>query len=61
LKKYCLTSIYDDDMEWLRREINGIKDEIKDIKECMMGLVEYLKEEIGFNVSEVVYRLQELT
>jgi len=54
LKKYCLTSIYDDDMEWLRREINGIKDEIKDIKECMMGLAEYLKEEIGFNVSEVV-------
>jgi hypothetical protein len=61
LKRYRLTSVYDNDMEWLRREINEIKNETKYIKECMMEIAEYLKEEIGFNVSEVVDRLQELT
>ena len=61
MKRYHLTSIYNNDIEWLRQKINEIKNETKDIKECMMGIAEYLKEEVGFNVSEVVYQLQELT
>jgi hypothetical protein len=61
LKRHRLTSVYDDDMDWLRREINEIKNEIKHVKECMMEVGEYLKEEVGFNVSEVVSQLQQLT
>jgi hypothetical protein len=33
-------------MDWLRREINKIKNETKHIKECMMEVAEYLKEEV---------------
>jgi len=61
LKRHRLTSVYDDDMDWLRQEINKIKNKTKLIKECMMEVAEYLKEEAGFNVSEVVSQLQQLT
>jgi hypothetical protein len=47
-------------MEWLKDEICEMKCEISDMKECIMGIGELLKEEVNFNLSEIVYILHQL-
>lgn len=44
--------------EELSSEIGDIKDEIKDLKMCLRDLGEYLKEEVNFNLTELIYQLQ---
>jgi hypothetical protein len=36
-----------------------MKNEIRDMKESIMGIGEYLKEEVGFILAEVIYLLRE--
>jgi len=48
-------------MEWLkgqmsdmRREIRDMKSENTDLKESIMGIGDYLKEEVGFILAEII-------
>jgi hypothetical protein len=53
-------------MEWLKGEIRGMKRDIGDMKreiscmkESIMGIGDYLKEEVGLVLSEVISVLHE--
>jgi hypothetical protein len=41
--------------------ISGMKAELTDIKECLMGIGEFLKEEVNFNLGELIYQFQQLS
>jgi hypothetical protein len=41
--------------DWLKSEISNLKSEITDMKECVEGIGERLKEEVEFNLEEVLY------
>ena len=46
-------------MDWFKGEISDMKREIRDMKESILGIGEYLKEELGFILAEVIYLLRE--
>lgn len=64
-KKERLTPALDGD--WLRDGIHNMKTQISDlkkevgVKDCIMGIGEYLKEEVEFRLSEILDLLRELT
>ena len=43
----------------MKREIHDLKNEISDMKESIMGIGEYLKEEVGLILSELMYQLRD--
>lgn len=45
----------------MKAEIGDIKDEIRDLKMCVTEIGEYLKEEVNFNLAELIYQLQQLS
>ena len=47
--------------DWLKSEISDLKIEISDMKECVEGIGGHLKEEVEFNLEEVLYLLRKLT
>ena len=51
-KKCRLSHLDTQDMEWFKGEISGMKENI-------LGIQEYLKEEVGFMLAEVIYLLRE--
>jgi archaellum component FlaC len=72
-KKERLTPVLDGD--WLRdgihdmktqisdlkKEVNKLETEIEGVKDCIMGIGEYLKEEVEFGLTEILDLLRELT
>ena len=44
--------------DWLKSEISELKNEISDMKECVEGIGERLKEEVEFNLDEILYLLR---
>lgn len=41
----------------MKAEVREIKDEIRDLKTCLTEIGEYLKEEVNFNLAELIYKL----
>jgi hypothetical protein len=60
LKRHRLTSVYEDDMDCIKREIKDIKEETKDIKVWMIELEEFFKEEVNFRIGEVLHQLEQM-
>ncbi len=60
MKRYRLTSVYEDDMDWIKREIKDIRKETKDIKTWMIELEEFFKEEVNFRIGEILYQLEQM-
>lgn len=60
MKKHRLTSVYEDDMDWIKREIKDIREETKDIKAWMIELEEFFKEEVNFRIGEILYQLEQM-
>lgn len=58
LKKHCHNN---HDLDWLKDEIHDMKREISSLKECITAIGELLKEEVNFNLSEIVYLLRKLS
>jgi hypothetical protein len=54
LKRYCLTSVYEEDMGW-------IKSELKDIKESLSEIAEHLRGDVDLKIEEVIHRLQQMS
>ena len=54
----CLQNEISDMRDWLKSEISDLKSEITDMKECVEGIGECLKEEVGFNLEEVLYLIR---
>ena len=59
----CLQNEISDMRDWLKSEISNLKSEITDMKECVEGIGERLKEEVEFNLEEVLslYLVRKLT
>ena len=53
----CLQNEISDMRDWLKSEISELKNEISNMKECVEGIGERLKEEVEFNLEEVLYLL----
>ena len=51
-KKCRFSHLDTQDMEWFKGEISAMKENI-------LGIQEYLKEEVGFMLAEVIYLLRE--
>jgi hypothetical protein len=47
------------DIRDVKKEIRDMKNEIRDMKESILGIGEYLKEEVGLVLAEVIYLLSE--
>ena len=60
MKRHHLTSVYEDDMDWIKREIKDIRKETKDIKTWMIELEEFFKEEVNFRIGEILYQLEQM-
>jgi hypothetical protein len=60
LKRHRLTSVYEDDMDWIKHEIKDIREETKDIKAWMIELEEFFKEEVNFRIGEILYQLEQM-
>jgi hypothetical protein len=54
LKRYCLTSVYEEDMGW-------IKNALKDIQASMNEIMEYLEGNVDIRIEEVICRLQQMS
>ena len=51
-------TVLKEELRSMKAEIGDIKNEIKDLKMCMAEIGEYLKEEVNFNLVELIYQLQ---
>jgi hypothetical protein len=54
-------SVLKNELRSMMTEISGMKAELTDIKECLMGIGEFLKEEVNFNLGELIYQFQQLS
>ena len=45
----------------MKRKLSDIEDELSCIKGSITVIGEYLREEVNFNLSEVIYRLEQLS
>jgi hypothetical protein len=54
LKRYRLTSVYDEDMGW-------IKNTLKDIQASLKEIMEHLKGDVDVKIEEEIYQPQQMS
>lgn len=52
LKRKCLTFIDEDDMDWLKDEISGIK-------ECIKGITNHLRQDVDIKLEELLHEVRQ--